>query len=129
MIQSCTQQEKATAASLRVAWILPKKKRPFTESETIKECMLVVLEEVVRDKKMKSEVIESVEQVPISDTSTMRRVELLGIHVFENLLVSLKKAEFISLAIDESTDIRDTAQLCIYVRFFVINLSTKNCLH
>ena len=41
--------------------------------------MLAVLEEVVRDKKMKSEVIESVEQVPINDTSTMRRVELLGI--------------------------------------------------
>ena len=92
MIQSCTQQEKATATSLRVVWILTKKKRPFTESETIKECMLAVLDEVVCDKKMKSEVIESVEQIPISDTSTMRRVELLGIQVFENLLVSLKKA-------------------------------------
>ena len=68
--------------------------------------MLAVLEELC-DKKIKSEVI-SVERFPISATTTMRRVEILGIEVFENLLVRLRRAEFISLAIDESTDNRDT---------------------
>uniref|UniRef100_A0A3Q3E9I4 HAT C-terminal dimerisation domain-containing protein n=1 Tax=Labrus bergylta TaxID=56723 RepID=A0A3Q3E9I4_9LABR len=37
MVRSCTAQERATAASLRVSWILAKKKRPFTDSETIKD--------------------------------------------------------------------------------------------
>lgn len=41
-----TVQERATAASLRVTWILGKKKKTFTDAEMIKECMLAALEEV-----------------------------------------------------------------------------------
>ena len=38
--------------------------------------------------------------------------------MFESLIDDIKKAEFLSLAIDESTDNTDAAQLCVYVRFF-----------
>lgn len=49
--QVCTDQERATAASLRVAWILAKKKKPFTDSESVKECMLACIDEVISDEK------------------------------------------------------------------------------
>ncbi|KAJ8333792.1 hypothetical protein SKAU_G00411110 [Synaphobranchus kaupii] len=48
----------------------------------------------------------------------MRRVEALASDVFETLLDKLRKAEVMSLAVDESTDNSDVAQLCLYVRFF-----------
>lgn len=44
-------QERATVALLRVAWILAKKKKPFTDSEVVKDCMLASIEELVADEK------------------------------------------------------------------------------
>lgn len=118
LFRACTEQERATSASLRVAWILGKKKKPFTDSETVKECMLASVEEVVTDEKMRRSIIDSIRQIPISDSSNMRRVEALASDVFETLLDKLRKAEVMSLAVDESTDNSDVAQLCLYVRFF-----------
>ena len=118
MVRSCTAQERATAASLRVSWILAKKKRPFTDSETVKDCMLAIVDEVINDNKIKTSVTSAIKNVPMSDTSNIRRVEILATDVFKTLLEDLRKAEVMSLAVDESTDQTDTAQLCIYVRFF-----------
>ena len=118
MMRTCTAQERATAASLRVSWILAKKKRPFTDSETVKECMLAVVNEVINDDKVKTSVTSAIKNVPLSDTSNIRRVQLLATDVFEMLLEDLKKADVMSIAVDESTDKTDTAQLCIYVRFY-----------
>ena len=113
----CTEQERAMIASLRVAWTLTRQKRPFTDAETIKDCMLAVIDEVVVDEKVKESVTSSVKKVPLSDTSTLRRVELLAQDVSRKLLENLKKADVMSIAVDESTDCTDMAQLCIYVRF------------
>lgn len=105
-------------ASLRVSWILTRKERPFTDSETIKDCMLAVVDEIIIDPKIKDSVASSIKKVPLSDTSTLRRVDLLAKDVCEKLLDNLRKAEFMSIAVDESTDATDVAQLCIYVRFY-----------
>ena len=51
----CTEQERAMIASLRVAWTLTRQK-PFTEAETVKDCMLAVIDEVVVDEKLKESV-------------------------------------------------------------------------
>lgn len=56
LVRACTSQERATAASLRVAWILAKKKMPFTDSETVKDCTLAMVEEVISDEKIKTNV-------------------------------------------------------------------------
>lgn len=118
LFQTSTDQERTTAASLRVAWILGKKKSPFTYSETVKECMLASIEEAVADEKTRKNVLDIIKQIPLSDTTNMRRVECLASDVFETLLDKLRKAEVMSLAVDESTDNSDVAQLCLYVRFF-----------
>ncbi|XP_058626113.1 SCAN domain-containing protein 3-like [Onychostoma macrolepis] len=78
MVRSFTAQERATAASLRVSWILAKKKRPFTDSETVKDCMLAVVDEVINDDKIKTSVASAIKNVPLSDTSNIRRVEILA---------------------------------------------------
>ncbi len=119
MVRSFTAQERATAASLRVSWILAKKKRPFTDSETVKDCMLAVVDEVINDDKIKTSVASAIKNVPLSDTSNIRRVEILAADVYETLLGDLMKADTMSIAVVESTDKTDTAQLCIYVSFFL----------
>uniref|UniRef100_A0A8C6VXB7 DUF4371 domain-containing protein n=2 Tax=Nothobranchius furzeri TaxID=105023 RepID=A0A8C6VXB7_NOTFU len=118
IVRACTAQEKATAASLRVSLILAKKKRPFTDSETVEERMLAVLDEVISDEKIKTSVTAAVKSVPLSDTSNVRRVEILAMDLFDSLIKDLNKAPVMSIAVDESTDRSDTAQLCVYVRLF-----------
>jgi hypothetical protein len=54
----------------------------------------------------------------MSDSSTICRIEIFGTEVFESLITDIKQVAFLSLAIDESTDNTDVAQLCVYVRFF-----------
>ncbi|CAB1452802.1 unnamed protein product [Pleuronectes platessa] len=46
------------------------------------------------------------------------KLELLPTDVAGKLLENLRKAEFMSIAVDESTDRTDVAQLCIYVKFY-----------
>ena len=65
MVRTCTSQQTARAASLRVSWMLAKKKRPFTDSETVKECMLAVVDEVLNDDKMKTSVTSALYCPPI----------------------------------------------------------------
>ncbi|TWW63118.1 hypothetical protein D4764_03G0001260 [Takifugu flavidus] len=48
----------------------------------------------------------------------MSRAESLASDVFEMLLDKLRKAEVMSLAVDESIDNSDVAQLCLYVQLF-----------
>uniref|UniRef100_A0AAY5KSX4 DUF4371 domain-containing protein n=1 Tax=Esox lucius TaxID=8010 RepID=A0AAY5KSX4_ESOLU len=117
LFRACTEQERAMSASLRVAWILGKKKREFTDAETVKECMLASIEEVT-DEKTQNSLIDSIKKIPLSDTSTIRRKETLALDICETLLDKLRKAELMSLAVDESTDNSNLAQLCLYVRFF-----------
>ena len=57
--------ERATAASLRGSWILAKKKMPFTDSETEKECTLAVVNEVINDDKVKTSVTSAILKVPV----------------------------------------------------------------
>ena len=60
----------------------------------------------------------SLKQIPLSDSSAMRRTELLAEHLLWKLDQGLKNAPCISLAIDESTDMTDNAQLLIFVRYY-----------
>ena len=82
-------------------------------SETVKECILAVLDEILSDDKIKMSITHSVQQIPMSDTSTIRRIEISGTEFFESLIESIKQADFFSIAIDESTDKTDVAHLCL----------------
>ena len=85
-----------------------KHKKPFTDSEIVKERMLETVETLL-DDKMKSETKEKINKVPLSDSTSMRRTELLAYDVMSQLNEGLQNASGISLAIDESTDKTDNA--------------------
>lgn len=118
LIQKVTQQERATAASLRVTWQLTKNMRPFTDAETVKTCMMVALNEIIVDPKVKGSIIPVVQQIPMSDTTTSRRIEILDSEILDSILQGVARAEKISIAIDESTDKTDIAQFTVFVHYF-----------
>ena len=83
LINSMIVEETATECSLRIAWILGKHKKPFTDLEIVKECMLETVQTLF-DDKIKSEIKEKINKIPLSDSTSMRRTELLAYDLMSN---------------------------------------------
>ena len=102
---------------MRIAWILGKHKKPFTDSEVVKECMLETVETLF-DDKMKSKIKDKIKKIPLFDSTSMSRTELLAYDLMSQLDEGLQNAPGISLAIDESIDNTNNAQLMVFVRYY-----------
>ncbi|XP_008333358.2 general transcription factor II-I repeat domain-containing protein 2-like isoform X2 [Cynoglossus semilaevis] len=72
--------------------------------------MIAVAEEVCPEKK------DVFNAVSLSASTITRRIEQIGDNVYAQLQHKTKEFEFFSLALDESTDVQDTAQLLIFIR-------------
>ena len=75
---------------------------------------MVQMAETLFDGRQRDEVITKIKQILLCDSSAMRRTELLAEDLLWQLNQGLKNAPCISLAIDQSTDMTDSAQLLIY---------------
>ena len=56
--------------------------------------------------------------LPLSARSATRHIEALSDAVQGVVISDLSKANYFSLAVDESTDKPDVAQMCVFVRYF-----------
>ena len=70
------------------------------------------------DDKIKSEIKEKINKIPLSDSTSMRRTELLAYDLLSQLDKGLQNAPGNSLDIDESTDKTDNVQLVVFVRYY-----------
>lgn len=68
--------------------------------------------------KQKEEIKAKIKQIPLSDSTASRRTEVLAGDLVKQLCDGIKNAECISLAVDESTDTTDNAQLMVFVRYY-----------
>ena len=93
-----------------MAEIIAKKSNPFSDGEFIKECFVQVVDVFCPDKK------ETFAKISLSRQTIARRVEELGNSIEESLMAKARNFSSYSLALDESTDIRSTAQLAIFIR-------------
>ena len=101
-----TDSKNNTLACYREAQIIAEEKRAFTDGEFAKKCMMAVVESMCPEKK------ELFLNVSLSARTFTQRIEEMKSSqedYFEKLL-------FFSIAIDESTDTTDTAQLAVFVR-------------
>jgi hypothetical protein len=97
-------------ASFHVAELVAQEGRPFTDGEFGKRCFMSMTEELFPEKK------KYVSDVSLPARTVTRRIDDIGdftLSFFKNKCQSF--TEF-SLALDESTDICDTAQLLIFVQ-------------
>ena len=87
-----------------------KSARPFTEGEFIKNCMLKVCDAVCPDIR------QLFSNVSLSRNTVAERIDQLSTNLKEQFVGKGKDFIAYSLAVDESTDTSDIAQLSIFIR-------------
>uniref|UniRef100_A0A0P4WGZ3 Uncharacterized protein n=1 Tax=Scylla olivacea TaxID=85551 RepID=A0A0P4WGZ3_SCYOL len=94
-------------------------KKTFSDAEMVKECMLEVTETLFEGKQ-KDDIKDKIKQIPLSDSTAMRRTAIVAEDLTSQLDNAMQNASCISLAVDKSTDATDSAQLLVFVRFYDI---------
>lgn len=102
--------EASTKVSFLLAEAIAKRGKAFSDGEFVKECLGLFTSVVCPEKK------SEVEKISLSHQTVARRVDELSSNIEGSLAKRLAECEFYSLALDESTDISDTAQLSVFVR-------------
>lgn len=88
---------------------------PFSQSDVVKSCLKAAVSELYPNKP---DISQAVDTVPLSRNSCTRRIEEIADQIHMDLLAELNSSECFSIAIDKSTDVKDMAQLTVFVRFF-----------
>ena len=110
-------QDAATEASLVLSHRIVKHNKPFSDGEFIKECLLDAANIMCPEQKNKFD------NITLSRRTVVRRVDKISDNLMHKLQDASKQFLWYSLALDESTDVHDTAQLLIFIRG--INTSFK----
>ncbi|MEE6466774.1 hypothetical protein FKM82_007046 [Ascaphus truei] len=81
------------------------------------------------ESKVKNDILQKVQNLQLSRRTVVRRMLELSKNIEEQLLEQLKDCLCFSLALDESTDCTDTAQLIFWVRFVLsdFTIPSKQC--
>ncbi|KAI7790369.1 putative general transcription factor II-I repeat domain-containing protein 2-like [Triplophysa rosa] len=87
-------------AGFQVAKLIATNGRPFNDGEFVKKCMNKDVLDVVS----------------LSASTVTRRIEEMGDNVYAQLQEKVKELDVFALALDESNDVQDTAQLLIFLR-------------
>ena len=66
----------------------------------------------------KDKIVQHIGKLPLSHDTCARRCDELSGGIFTQLMTKLRTCPALSLALDESTDKSDTAQLMVSVRYF-----------
>lgn len=119
-------QESSTKASFLLAFKIAKASKPFSEGEFLKDCMMETAGLLCPQSK------DKFEKISLSRRTVTRRVELIDENIASELNKKAESFTLYSLALDESNDIKDTAQLLIFIRginkdFELMEEFTVNC--
>lgn len=103
-----------TEACVKVSYIvaekIAKKLKPFVDAEFIKECMESAAEILCPAQK------QLFSKISLSASTISRRIDDMANDIDSSLVHECSQFVYYSIALDESTDVSDTAQLAIFVR-------------
>ncbi|XP_060762621.1 general transcription factor II-I repeat domain-containing protein 2A-like [Neoarius graeffei] len=106
----------ATEASFRVSRTIIRHKKCFQDGVMVKEAFIEASDALFKDFKNKTEIMSAVKAVQLTGNTVTRRCEMMGDNLVQQLAKDIDCCECFSLQMDESTDITDKAQLCIFIR-------------
>ena len=102
--------ELVTKRSFKICESIAEKGKSFSDGEFIKSCLDIFSDFVCPEKKY------LLQQTSLSRFTVTRRIDQLAENIQETLKERINKCTAYSLALGESTDISDTAQLAVFVR-------------
>jgi len=118
LLKSAMNETKLTTlASFKISWLLAQHKKPFSDSEIVKSCILESMKILLEGSKEKEAILSRISKLQLSRFTVSRRVTEISSDLESQLASKMSSCLAFSLALDESTDIKDVAQLCIWVRF------------
>lgn len=123
--QQTSKAKAATEASFRVSHLIVKNKKSFQDGEMVKEAFVEAADSLFKDFKNKTEILSSIRALQLSRTTVTRRSEAMAEDLTKQLWKDITDCECFSLQLDESTDVSDTAQLCIFIRMVFTDMSTR----
>ncbi len=97
---------------LQIALVLAKTLKPFSDGEEIVKPCLQIFAKYLCDKNIERKVGD----IPLSKQLITRWTEELSLDVSDQVKGLAHACTFFSLALDESTEISDVAQLSIFIR-------------
>jgi len=109
--------DNVTEASFEIAWNIAKINKPATEGEFLKTTFADCVNSLFSGFQNKDDIIKQFLKLQVSDSTVIRRVEVISDNILSQLLKDIETAALFSLALDELTDLTDIAQLVVWVRF------------
>ncbi|CAH0397110.1 unnamed protein product [Chilo suppressalis] len=110
--RSAKQSKAATIASFKISHILAKHKKAFEDGSVLMEAG----ETLFGDFKNKTLFMSAIRKLQLSRLTVTRRIEVISQDMADKLKHDIMECTYFSLQFDESTDMTDTVQLCIFIR-------------
>ncbi|XP_026476289.1 protein ZBED8-like [Ctenocephalides felis] len=106
-------QRSASRASLEVAWLIARNKKPYTIGEDLVKPAAVKMIEIMCGQKE----AKKLNSVPLSARLVKERISVLAENVNEQVIFALRQAKYFAIQLDETTDFSSNSRLMVYVRY------------
>jgi hypothetical protein len=116
-IQTAVTEGQLTEVSYIISYKIAKKNKSFSDSEFIKECIVDAAKLICPEK------MTHFQNLSLSRRTVVRRIENIASHLCCELKKDIAAFDYFSIALDESCDIKDTAQLLIFIRGITKNFA------
>ena len=116
-----------TIASFNVSHALAKRLKPFEDGEVIKEAMTEAADVLFNSFYNNAFIKSAITNLQLSRNTATRRASCLCLshNTKEQLAMDIDSCEWLSLQLDESTDVIDIAQVCMFVGMTFYDFSVK----